>query len=88
MVGGANTNSKNGKKRPFGATIRTFNDISNGVGSWRNDIDAENNDASNSKIVVQHIPNLTNDNEAAAILRRIHYEFKEIIERRNWNVRS
>jgi len=91
MVGGSNTNNKNGKKRRFGATIRTFNEISNGVGSW-NDNDAENdNNASNnnkSKIVVQHIPNLPNDNEAAAILRRIHYEFREIIERRNWNVRS
>ncbi len=87
MAGGANTNSKSGKKRPFGATVRSLNDISNGVGSW-NDNDAENNDSSNSKIVVQHIPNLPNDNEAAAILRRIHHEFKEIIERRNWNVRS
>ncbi|KAK1747629.1 WLM domain-containing metallopeptidase [Skeletonema marinoi] len=77
MVGGANNN---GKKRPFGSTIRTFNDISN---------DAENDPAnSNSKIVVQHIPNLPNDNEAAAILRRIHYEFKEIIERRKWNLLS
>mmetsp|Transcript_9706 Transcript_9706/g.16050 ORF Transcript_9706/g.16050 Transcript_9706/m.16050 type:complete len:414 (-) Transcript_9706:85-1326(-) len=74
------------KKRPFGSTIRTLNDISNGVGSWN---DAENDaSTSNSKIVVQHIPNLPNDIEAAAILRRIHFEFKEIIERRKWNVRS
>jgi hypothetical protein len=81
MGGGAN-----GKKRPFGATIRSFNDISNGVGSWN---DAGNDPTnSNSKIIVQHIPNLPNDNEAAAILRRIHYEFKEIIKRRKWNVVS
>eukprot|EP00985_Skeletonema_marinoi_P009438 scaffold4392_cov138-Skeletonema_marinoi.AAC.22 len=79
MVGGANNT---GKKRPFGSTIRTFNDI----GSWN---DAENDPAnSNSKIVVQHIPSLPNDSEAAAILRRIHYEFKEIIERRKWSVIS
>ena len=95
MGGGANNNNNNNngkKKRPFGATIRTFNDLSNGVGSWADD-NAENNDPSNnnngnSKIVVQHIPNLPNDNEASAILRRIHYEFKEIIERRNFNVIS
>lgn len=79
------------KKRPFGATIRTFNDLSNGIGSWADDDDdtnAENNDTSNGKINIQHIPNLPNDNEASKILRRIHYEFKEIIERRKFNVIS
>lgn len=92
MGGGANNNSsKNnnavGKKRPFGATIRTFNDLSNGIGSWADENDAENT-SNNGKINVQHIPNLPNDNEASKILRRIHYEFKEIIERRKFNVIS
>ena len=74
------------KKRPFGSTIRTLNDIANGLGTWN---DAENDPiGSNSKIAVQHISNLPNDNEAAAILRRIHFEFKEIIQRRKWNVIS
>jgi len=80
-------NNKNGKKRPFGATIRTLNDISNGIGTWKSDAD-ENNDPTKSDISVQHIPNIPNDKEASVILRRIHHEFKEIIERRKWNVRS
>ena len=77
------------KKRPFGATIRSFNDISNSVGSSGSSNEAENDPTNNnSKIIVQHIPNLPNDTDAAAMLRKIHYEFNEIIERQKWNVSS
>mmetsp|Transcript_14357 Transcript_14357/g.30697 ORF Transcript_14357/g.30697 Transcript_14357/m.30697 type:complete len:461 (-) Transcript_14357:32-1414(-) len=81
------TNLFNSRKRPFGATFRTLNDITNN--SPNGDID-ENDavSANNSKITVQHIPSLPNDKEAARILRRIHSEFHVIIERRGWNVVS
>ncbi|KAL3805960.1 hypothetical protein ACHAW5_002496 [Stephanodiscus triporus] len=75
------------RKRPFGAFIRTLNDITNSTA-----FDVEGNDAddggNNSKFTVQHIPSLTDDRIAAAILRRIYSEFGTIIEKRGWLVTS
>jgi hypothetical protein len=75
------------RKRPFGAFIRTLNGITNSTA-----FDVEGNDAddvgNNSKFTVQHIPSLTDDRIAAAILRRIHSEFGTIIEKRGWLVTS
>ncbi|KAL7525777.1 hypothetical protein ACHAXR_001155, partial [Thalassiosira sp. AJA248-18] len=82
------SNVFNNRKRPFGATFRTLNDITNNSPSSG---DIGENDVGNGdskKIAVQHIPSLTNDKEAAAILRKIHSEFHTIIERRGWNVIS
>jgi len=81
------TNVYNNRKRPYGATFRTLNDITNNSpdgGIRENDAASSNN----SKIAVQHIPSLPNDKEAAAILRRIHSEFHVIIDRRGWNISS
>jgi hypothetical protein len=41
-----------------------------------------------SKITVQHIPTLPRANDASAILSRIHSEFAQIIQKRNYNVLS
>ena len=78
------TNSNNNRKRPFGATFRTLNDITNNT-EFDDDSAIVN---SGSNIAVKHIEGLPNDKAAAAILRRIHSEFHTIIERRGWNVTS
>eukprot|EP00584_Thalassiosira_punctigera_P011998 CAMPEP_0172553808 /NCGR_PEP_ID=MMETSP1067-20121228/51783_1 /TAXON_ID=265564 ORGANISM="Thalassiosira punctigera, Strain Tpunct2005C2" /NCGR_SAMPLE_ID=MMETSP1067 /ASSEMBLY_ACC=CAM_ASM_000444 /LENGTH=454 /DNA_ID=CAMNT_0013342045 /DNA_START=231 /DNA_END=1595 /DNA_ORIENTATION=- len=72
------------RKRHFGATFRTLNDITNNGRIGENDAAG----IENSNIAVQHIPLLPNDKEAAKILRRIHSEFHVIIERRGWYVVS
>ena len=77
-------NNNNNRKRPFGATFRTLNDITNNT-EFDDDSAIAN---SGSNIAVKHIEGLPNDKAAAAILRRIHSEFYKIIERRGWNVTS
>ena len=74
------------RKRAFGATFRTLNDITN-----NNSPEVDENGAAgtkNSNITVQHIPSLPDHADAAGILRRIHAEFHVIIERRGWKVTS
>mmetsp|Transcript_29313 Transcript_29313/g.61796 ORF Transcript_29313/g.61796 Transcript_29313/m.61796 type:complete len:459 (+) Transcript_29313:309-1685(+) len=78
------TNVSNNRKRPFGATFRTLNDITNNHSIGSEASSTENG----SKITVRHIQSLSNEKEAAAILRRIHSEFHVIIQRRGWNVTS
>ena len=87
-----NTDNNSNRKRPFGATFRTLNDITNNT---NDDIggsgggDGVATAASNTKkIVVQHIKTLPDEKSTASILRRIHSEFHTIIERRGWNVTS
>ena len=78
----------NNRKRPFGATFRTLNDITN---KSAYDINGESVAASSSRngnIIVQHIPSLPDEKKAATILRRIQCEFQTLIERRGWNVVS
>jgi hypothetical protein len=90
----------NNRKRPFGALVRTLNDITNNptVPAARDDVDGyDANDSGgagdggggkNGKISVRHIPSLPDEKIAASILRRIHAEFGTIIEKRGWVVTS
>ena len=80
------TTAPQNRKRPFGAFVRTLNDITNAAAYY----DANGNfaDGGSGNITVQHIPSLPDDKIAAGILRRIHSEFGTIIEKRGWNVTS
>ncbi|KAL7512007.1 hypothetical protein ACHAXN_009083 [Cyclotella atomus] len=94
--------SSAGQKRTFGATIRTLNDITNSPISTANQStnktsspEAQNVTSvpnnvpiSPGKNTIQHIPTLPRANDAASILTRIHSEFAQIIQKRNYNVLS
>ena len=72
------------KKRAFGATFRSLNDLDQYDSPSENDGGA----SANNNIKIQHIQGLTDDKAAQNILRRIHSEFHTIIERRGWTVTS
>ncbi|KAL7546975.1 hypothetical protein ACHAWF_011148 [Thalassiosira exigua] len=84
------------RKRPFGATIRTLRDVTNdgsssfgvGGGGDSGSGSGPENGGGDGKIAVRHIPSLPDEDGAAALLRRIHSEFRVLIERRGWNVSS
>ena len=80
------TTAPHNRKRPFGAFVRTLNDITNAAAY--DDVNGNFADGGSGKITVQHIPSLPDDRIAAGILRRIHSEFGTIIEKRGWNVTS
>jgi hypothetical protein len=80
------TTALQNRKRPFGAFVRTLNDITNAAAY--DDVDGNFADGGNDKITVQPIPSLPDERIAAGILRRIHSEFGTIIEKRGWNVTS
>ncbi|KAL3811889.1 hypothetical protein ACHAXA_005555 [Cyclostephanos tholiformis] len=88
------TTAPRNRKRPFGALVRTLNDITNSTAHY----DVAGHDANvggggglggnDGKIAVRHIPSLPDEGIAASILRRIHAEFATLIEKRGWVVTS
>ena len=90
-----------GHKRTFGATVRTLNDITNSPNSNAEQPSDKAATAASAqspisnvgpitagKITIQHIPSLPRANDASSILQRIHSEFAQIIQKRNYKVLS